>query len=150
MKKRILFMLCIAGLIMLSACVRGADDRERIEEKPEEKIKEAGKENKLNRENNAEDKLIQEDNTEDNIGTLEVCRDYSTGKLYYSDENTYFYNEYSRMVQRRGFCREEDSVFYDSDGNQITYARWRNLKTAFAQRLYRAGLSHEYSSLCRM
>lgn len=69
----------------------------------------------------------------DSLPVNDIYRDHSTGVLYYSGENTYFYYEYSRMVQRNRFCKEEDSVYYDSDGNEITYARWQNLKTAFAQ-----------------
>ena len=59
--------------------------------------------------------------------------DYSDEELYYTDSSTYFYYYGSGMVQRNRFCREEDSKFYDSDGNEITYARWQNLNTAFVQ-----------------
>lgn len=69
----------------------------------------------------------------DSLPVSGILRDHSTGALYYLDENTYFYYEYSRMVQRNRFCKEEDSLYYDSKSNEITYVRWRNLKTAFAQ-----------------
>ncbi|MCH5269443.1 MAG: hypothetical protein J1E83_01715 [Lachnospiraceae bacterium] len=59
--------------------------------------------------------------------------DYSDEELYYMDSSTYFYYYGSGIVQRNRFCREEDSVFYDSDDNEITYARWQNLNTAFSQ-----------------
>ena len=57
MKHKILYMFCIAGLTMLSACGNGPDGGERIEEKTEESV--------------AEDGLISENNSEDNIEVLE-------------------------------------------------------------------------------
>ena len=71
-------------------------------------------------------------------GTDNIHRDCGIGALYYLDDSKYFYyRSYfyygSSMVQRNRFCREEDSVFYDSDGNEITFARWQNLNKAFAQ-----------------
>ena len=204
MKHKILYLFCIAGLIVLSACGNGPDGGGRIEEKAGESV--------------AEDGLITENNSKDNIGILEenleplamyatnlrlwetedgraccyawsdidgngqpelfiagqrgegngyeihifmieeggngicdvsasdgggiqvdslpandICRDYRTRVLYYPDISTYFYYDGSTMVQRSRFGRDEDSIFYDSDGNEITFARWRNLKTAFAQ-----------------
>ena len=69
----------------------------------------------------------------DSLPVNDIYRDQSTGVLYYSDKNTYFYYGCLKMVQRNRFCKEEDSVYYDSDGNEITYARWQNLKTAYVQ-----------------
>ena len=69
----------------------------------------------------------------DSLPVNDNWRDYSDGELCYLDDSTYFYYYGSRMVQRNRFCREEDSVFYDADGSEITYARWQNLNTAFAK-----------------
>ena len=71
----------------------------------------------------------------DSLPVNDICRDHSTGVLYYFDSSTYFYYNVSNsnMLRINRFCREEDSGFYDIYGNEITYARWQNLNTAFAQ-----------------
>ena len=69
----------------------------------------------------------------DSLPVNDIWRDHRTGVLYYSDSSTYFYYDVSRMLDENRFCREEDSVFYDMYGNEITYVRWQNLNTAFVQ-----------------
>lgn len=69
----------------------------------------------------------------DSLPFYDIWRGHSDGVLYYLDDSTYSYYSVSNMVRFNKFCREEDSVFYDMYGNEITYARWRDLNIAFEQ-----------------
>lgn len=69
----------------------------------------------------------------DSLPFYDIWREHSDGVLYYLDDSTYSYYNGSNMMRLNRFCREEDFVFYDIYGNEITYVRYRNLNTAFEQ-----------------